>query len=212
VTIGAPPEDTTFSDVSASDVIAATAFAQTATPPARRRVSRCGGDGGHGQGAGGGICQVDVEVQGPHQPLHSGSGGPVPDPVQILCAMIADLRKPNGALDVPGLYAKVARPNAKRRARIRRLPLSEAKFKDTGLLPGVGLWGESQYSLLERQWTRLALTVMALEARPSLRSSNQIIERHAPARRCERWSLAHASRGMDDSKDEEGEGTRSGCG
>ena len=35
--------------------------------------------------------------------------GPVPDPVQILCAMIADLRKPNGALNVPGLYAKVAR-------------------------------------------------------------------------------------------------------
>ncbi len=26
-----------------------------------------------------------------HQPLHSGYSGPVPDPVRILCAMIADL-------------------------------------------------------------------------------------------------------------------------
>ena len=118
-----------------------------------------------------------MEVQGLHQPLHSGLNGPVPDPVQILCAMIADLRKPNGALNVPGLYAKVARPSAKQLARIRKLPLSEAKFKkDSGMLPGVRLWGERQFSLLERMWTRPALTVIALEARPFLGSSNQIIE------------------------------------
>jgi len=124
-----------------------------------------------------GICQVDVEVQGLHQPLHSGLSGPVPDPVQILCAMIAGLRKQNGALNVPGLYAKVARPGAKQLARIRKLPLSEAKFKkDSGMLPGVRLWGESQFSLFERMWTRPALTVIALEARPFLSSSNQIIE------------------------------------
>jgi hypothetical protein len=36
--------------------------------------------------------------------------------------------------------------------------------------------GESQFSLLERMWTRPALTVIALEARPFLGSSNQIIE------------------------------------
>src|SRR5256712_6422445 len=129
-----------------------------------------------------GLCKVDVEVQGLHQPLHSGLSGPVSDPVQILCAMIADLRKPNGALNVPGLYAKVARPSAKQLARIRKLPLSEAKFKkDSGMLPGVRLWGESQFSLLDRMWTRPALTVIALEARPFLGSSNQIIEA-APAR------------------------------
>src|SRR5438132_12521632 len=29
------------------------------------------------------ICQVDVEVQGLHQPLPNGNSGPVPDPVQI---------------------------------------------------------------------------------------------------------------------------------
>jgi acetylornithine deacetylase/succinyl-diaminopimelate desuccinylase-like protein len=52
------------------------------------------------------------------------------------------IRKPNGALNVPGLYAKVARPSAKQLARIRKLPLSEAKFKkESGMLPGVRLWG-----------------------------------------------------------------------
>jgi acetylornithine deacetylase/succinyl-diaminopimelate desuccinylase-like protein len=124
-----------------------------------------------------GLCQMEVTVQGLHQPLHSGNSGPVPDPVQILCAMIADLRKPNGALNVPGLYARVARPSAKQLARLRKLPLSDAKFKkDAGMLPGVRLWGETQYSLLERWWTRPALTVIALEARPFLGSTNQIIE------------------------------------
>src|SRR5215468_157714 len=124
-----------------------------------------------------GICQVDVEVQGLHQPLHSGYSGPVPDPVQILCAIIADLRTRDGALNVPGLYKKVARPSAKQLARLRKLPLAEAKFKkDSGMLPGVQLWGEKKYSLLERMWTRPALTVIALEARPFLGSSNQIIE------------------------------------
>jgi acetylornithine deacetylase/succinyl-diaminopimelate desuccinylase-like protein len=60
---------------------------------------------------------------------------------------------------------------------IRKLPLSEAKFKkDSRMLPGVRLWGERQFSLLERMWTRSALTVIALEARPFLGSSNQIIE------------------------------------
>src|SRR5499427_5992315 len=87
-----------------------------------------------------GICQVDVEVQGLHQPLHSGYSGPVPDPVQILCAIIADLRTRDGALNVPGLYAKVARPSSKHVTRIRSLRLSEAKSKnDAGMLPGVRL-------------------------------------------------------------------------
>ena len=125
-----------------------------------------------------GICELDVEVQALRQPLHSGYSGPVPDPVQILCALIADLRTRDGALNVPGLYRKVARPSAKQLARIRKLAaVSEAKFKkESGMLPGVQLWGEKKFSLLERMWTRPALTVIALEARPFLGSSNQIIE------------------------------------
>ncbi|HET7747550.1 MAG TPA: M20/M25/M40 family metallo-hydrolase, partial [Vicinamibacteria bacterium] len=40
-----------------------------------------------------GIVQVDVEVRALDHPLHSGMwGGPVPDPVQVLCALIAGLR------------------------------------------------------------------------------------------------------------------------
>jgi len=125
-----------------------------------------------------GICQVDVEVACLKQPVHSGGwGGPVPDAVQILCRLVASLTKTDGSLDVPGLYKKVAKPNAKQLGRIRALPFNEAKYKkEAGMLPGVRLGGETRFSVYERLWTRPALTVIALEARPFLGSSNQIIE------------------------------------
>ena len=125
-----------------------------------------------------GICQVDVEVACLRQPVHSGGfGGPVPDAVQILCRLIADLTKADGSLDVPGLYRKVAKPGKKQLGRFRALPFREAKFKrDAGMLPGVRLGGERRFSVYERLWTRPALAVIALEARPFLGSTNQIIE------------------------------------
>ena len=125
-----------------------------------------------------GVCQVDVEVACLRQPVHSGIwGGPVPDAVQILCRLVASLTKDDGSLAVPGLYKKVAKPGARQLGRIRALPFNEAKYKkEAGMLPGVRLGGETRFSVYERLWTRPALTVIALEARPFLGSSNQVIE------------------------------------
>jgi acetylornithine deacetylase/succinyl-diaminopimelate desuccinylase-like protein len=125
-----------------------------------------------------GICTVDVEVQCLERPVHSGMwGGPVPDPVRILCGLIASLEAKDGSLNVPGLYRKVAKPSAKQRARIRKLPFSEAKFKrEAGMLPGMKLTGERRHSVYERIWTRPSLTVIALESHPIHGSSNQIVD------------------------------------
>jgi acetylornithine deacetylase/succinyl-diaminopimelate desuccinylase-like protein len=125
-----------------------------------------------------GIVQVDVEVQCLEHPLHSGMwGGPVPDPVQVLCRLIASLRGKKGELDVPGLYKDVARPDKKQRKRLRKLPFSEKKFKKEGaLLEGVKLAGEKGYSVYEQLWTRPSLTVIAMESHPLLGSSNQIVD------------------------------------
>ena len=125
-----------------------------------------------------GICQVDVEVQCLGQPRHSGMwGGPVPDPVQVLCRLIADLDGKKGALNIPGLYKNVAKTKARQLQRIRSLPFNEAKFKrEAGMMPGMKLSGEKGFSVYEKLWTRPSLTVIALEARPIQGSSNQIIE------------------------------------
>jgi len=124
-----------------------------------------------------GIVQVDVEVETLKQPRHSGIwGGPVPDPVQVLSRIIADLTAPDGKLNVPGLYNKVAKTGAKQLARIRKLPFREAQFKkEAGTLAGVRLSGEARYSVYERLWTRPSLTVIAMESHPLKGSSNQIV-------------------------------------
>ena len=125
-----------------------------------------------------GICQVDVEVQCLEHPIHSGMwGGPVPDPVQILCKLIAGLTRDDGSLDIPGLYKMVAKPSKKQLGRIRTLPFNEAKFKkQASMMKGMTLAGEKGYSVYEKLWTRPSLTIIAFEARQFQGSSNQIID------------------------------------
>jgi acetylornithine deacetylase/succinyl-diaminopimelate desuccinylase-like protein len=125
-----------------------------------------------------GLCQVDVEVRCLERPVHSGQkGGPVPDPVQILCRLIADLTAKDGSLDVPGLYRRVARPTARERARLRSLPFDERRFaRSAGLLEGVRLAGERGPSVYERLWYRPSLTVIAFESQAIRGSSNQIVD------------------------------------
>jgi acetylornithine deacetylase/succinyl-diaminopimelate desuccinylase-like protein len=125
-----------------------------------------------------GVCQIDVEVRCLERPVHSGFyGGPVPDPVRILARLIAGLEGPDGSLNVPGLYRKVAKTAARQLRRMRSLPFDEAKFRRSAAMkPGARLVGEKGYSVWERLWTRPSLTVIALEARPIRGSSNQIVD------------------------------------
>ena len=122
--------------------------------------------------------QVDVEVKVLERPLHSGMwGGPVPDPVQALCRIIADLTDKKGRLNIPGLYDMVAESSGAQRKRIRSLAFNEKKFKkDAGMLKGIELAGEQKYSVYERIWTRPSLTVIAMESHPIQGSSNQIVD------------------------------------
>jgi acetylornithine deacetylase/succinyl-diaminopimelate desuccinylase-like protein len=125
-----------------------------------------------------GIVQVDVEVQTLAQPVHSGMwGGPVPDPVQVLAKLLADLQGEDGQLNVPGLYRKVAKPTKRQLERIRKLPFNEKKFKsDAGMMKGMKLGGERRYSVYERIWTRPSLTIIAMESHELHGSSNQIVD------------------------------------
>ncbi len=57
------------------------------------------------------------------------------------------------------------------------MPFNEKSFRtDGGLVTGLKLNGEKQYTVYERLWTRPALTVIALEASPIRGSSNQIVD------------------------------------
>jgi acetylornithine deacetylase/succinyl-diaminopimelate desuccinylase-like protein len=125
-----------------------------------------------------GLVQVDVEVTCLDRPVHSGDfGGAVPDPVRILCRLLAELRAQDGRIDVPGLYRRVARPSVAVRRRLRQLPFSEAAFRrGAGMLPGTRLERERGVSVYEQVWTRPSLTVIAIEAHPLHGAANQILD------------------------------------
>ena len=92
---------------------------RTSTPASPRSPTSCAD-----------LCQVDVEVRCLERPVHSGQkGGPVPDPVQILCRLIA-------GLTAEGRIARRSRPlQARGRAQLRdsghasgSLPFDARKF------------------------------------------------------------------------------------
>jgi acetylornithine deacetylase/succinyl-diaminopimelate desuccinylase-like protein len=114
-----------------------------------------------------GNCIVDVEVRALTQPVHSGkSGGLVPDPVQVLCGIIAKL-------DLSAIHARVHVDDAQLTA-MRALPFDEATYRaDVGLVDDAELTGDAPY---ERLWARPSLTVTAIEAVPMASAANQIAD------------------------------------
>lgn len=109
-----------------------------------------------------GNCIVDVEVRCLEQPLHSGQGGGLaPDPIMILCTLLARLQH-----GIPGLDRYV-------RGDAVELPFDAARVRrDFGLLEGVELLAESW----EPVWTRPSLTITAIEAIPVAQAANQIAD------------------------------------
>ena len=116
-----------------------------------------------------GNCLIDVEVRTLARPLHSGrGGGAVPDPIRILCALIADLET---------LPFEVDPPSDEERRRVRALGVSEERSRgDFGMLPDVAFVCEEGFSPLEQTWLRPSFTVTAIEARPIAEASNQIVD------------------------------------
>lgn len=125
-----------------------------------------------------GFVAVDVEVAALKGRVHSGQwGGAVPDPVMALCVILSRLVTADGVPADPAVRAGIREPVASVKERIRALSFDAAEFAEqAGMLPGVRLAGESEYSVWERLWTRPSLTIIALEASPVAGSSNQIIE------------------------------------
>jgi acetylornithine deacetylase/succinyl-diaminopimelate desuccinylase-like protein len=105
-----------------------------------------------------GLCYFEVEVTGPTTDLHSGSfGGAVPNPINILCKMMAKLHDRNGRVAIPGFYKDVRPLTPQERRQLKKLPFNEKNLqKTTGALQ---LLGEKGYSTVERLWARPTLDI-----------------------------------------------------
>lgn len=105
-----------------------------------------------------GLSYLQVEVTGPNRDLHSGVyGGAVPNPINVLCEMIASLKDKDGHITIPGFYKKVKNLSAKERKELNRAPFSLNEYKKDLDIKDVR--GEKGYTTIERTSIRPTLDV-----------------------------------------------------
>lgn len=102
-----------------------------------------------------GLAYCEVILHAADQDLHSGMwGGKVPNPINELCRVLAQLWDEDRRVTLPGFYDRVLETTEEERAGWRRLKLDEAAaLKKIGLPPEASI-GEKGWSFIEREWAR----------------------------------------------------------
>jgi acetylornithine deacetylase/succinyl-diaminopimelate desuccinylase-like protein len=112
-----------------------------------------------------GLVDCSVEVRTLSHAVHSGLfGGVVPDALSTLCRLLATLHTDNGDVAVDGLHAG--------RAADLDYPVDRLR-EESGVLDGVKLIGSG--SLVDRLWTRPAISVLAIDAPRVADASNTLV-------------------------------------
>lgn len=103
-----------------------------------------------------GLAYFEIKVTGPSHDLHSGLyGGAVPNPINVLTEIIAQLHDADGRIAIPGFYDDVRALTPDERAEFAALPFSEKEFlEETGARATLG---EAGYSTIERTTARPTL-------------------------------------------------------
>ena len=105
-----------------------------------------------------GLSYLEVEVTGPNRDLHSGLyGGAVPNPINILCEMLAKLHDEQNRITIPYFYDEVEELNIEQRNEIGRIPFDIDVYKKS--LDLLDVTGEEGYSTIERTSIRPTLDV-----------------------------------------------------
>ena len=108
-----------------------------------------------------GTVSFEIELSRPGAELHAGQfGGAVANPLEALCAMLAQLHDARGRITVPGLYDHVRPITASERARIARVAPGAAELLADAAAAAAG---EAGFSAFERTALRPALVVTAVD-------------------------------------------------
>lgn len=112
-----------------------------------------------------GLVSQVIEVSTLDHALHSGMyGGAVPDAMLAMIRLLASLHDERGNVAISGLIQGQADP----------LPYPDEQLrKDAGLLPGTQQIGDG--SILDRVWTKPALTVIGIDGQTVAMSSNTLL-------------------------------------
>ena len=114
-----------------------------------------------------GLVSQVVEIATLDHALHSGMyGGAVPDATMALIKLLATLHDERGNVAVAGL----------KQSKAQELPYTQEQLRqDAGLLPNTAQIGTD--SILDRIWTKPAITVIGIDAQSVALSSNTLLPR-----------------------------------
>jgi acetylornithine deacetylase/succinyl-diaminopimelate desuccinylase-like protein len=105
-----------------------------------------------------GLVYFQIDLRGSSTDLHSGSfGGAVANPGFVLAQMIAQMKDRGGRIKIPGFYDDVVALTDEEREAWSKLPFNEKKYRKDFGIPR--LFGETDYTTLERTWARPTLEV-----------------------------------------------------
>jgi acetylornithine deacetylase/succinyl-diaminopimelate desuccinylase-like protein len=105
-----------------------------------------------------GLVYFQIDLRGSSTDLHSGSfGGAVANPAFVLAQMIAQMKDRGGRIRIPGFYDDVVPLTDEERQAWASLPFNEKKYRKDFGIPK--LFGETDYTTLERTWARPTLEV-----------------------------------------------------
>lgn len=108
-----------------------------------------------------GMTYIEIEVEGPHDDLHSGFyGGAVHNPALALVEILATMHNPDHSIAVPGFYDDVVPLSDAERAEVARTAMSEAELLEATGVPAP--WGEADFSIRERVSCRPTLEINGL--------------------------------------------------
>ncbi len=106
-----------------------------------------------------GMIYTELEVRGAKTDLHSGMyGGAAPNPFVALAQIIAQLKRTDGRIAIPGFYDGIEEPTKAELEAWRSLPFDEEQFRDDEV-GSPELTGEAMFTVLERLWSRPTMDV-----------------------------------------------------
>jgi acetylornithine deacetylase/succinyl-diaminopimelate desuccinylase-like protein len=128
-----------------------------------------------------GLTYFQLDVFGSPVDLHSGGyGGAVDNPINVLCQIVAGLKRPDGRVSVAGFYDDVVEPSPLEREALARLPFDEDAYRESIGVPA--LIGEPGYTVLERLGMRPTLDVCGIWGGFEGEGPKTIIPAHAHAK------------------------------
>ena len=129
-----------------------------------------------------GMGAINVTLRAAKAPLHSGSwSGPIPDPAQALCRIIASITDKSGNILIPHYLDDIIPPTKEELESYKSLGMTEKIFRnDGGILEQVNL-NVPEDEILLSLWRRPSITVSTIES-GSRQNAGNVLQDSAYAR------------------------------